>query len=66
MAEAYERGRHRRRIILGKDQKEIFTQLSPSIAIYSGEEVHNGPPQRDVYAPDHAVTHQAIRSWPAT
>ncbi|TNE67812.1 MAG: protocatechuate 3,4-dioxygenase [Alphaproteobacteria bacterium] len=46
-------------IILGKDQKEIFTHMSPSIAIYSGEDVHNGPPQRAVYAPDHAVTHKA-------
>jgi hypothetical protein len=46
-------------IILGKDQKEIFTHMSPSIAIYSGEDVYNGPPQRSVYAPDHAVTHKA-------
>lgn len=46
-------------IILGKDQKEIFTNFSPSIAIYSGEEVHNGPPQRPVYAPDHHVVHKA-------
>jgi hypothetical protein len=53
-------------IILGKDQKEIFTHMSPSIAIYSGEEVHNGPPQRSVYAPDHAVTHKAIRNWRPT
>lgn len=44
-------------IILGKDQKEIFTKFSPSIAIYTGAEVHNGPPQRSVYAPDHHVTH---------
>ena len=47
-------------IIIGKDQKEIFPEMSPSIAIYSGAEIHNGPPQRPVYAPDHAVTHQAL------
>ena len=46
-------------IILGKDQKEIFVDLSPSIAIYSGDEVYNGPPQRPVWAPDTPVTHQA-------
>src|ERR1700749_2652786 len=44
-------------IVLGKDQKEIFTDFSPSIAIYTGAEVHNGPPQRAVYAPDRHVVH---------
>jgi 3-O-methylgallate 3,4-dioxygenase len=44
-------------IILGKDQKEIFIDVSPSIAIYMGDTIHNGPPQRPVYAPDHAVTY---------
>jgi hypothetical protein len=58
MAAAYRRANVDVAIILGKDQKEIFTDFSPSIAIYSGEEVHNGPPQRDVYAPDHHVTHR--------
>lgn len=46
-------------IILGKDQKEIFVDFSPSLAVYTGEEIYNGPPQRPVYAPDHAVTHKA-------
>ncbi|KPF88581.1 protocatechuate 3,4-dioxygenase [Novosphingobium sp. AAP83] len=46
-------------IILGKDQKEIWPNMSPSIAIYTGEDVHNGPPQRAVYAPDHHVVHKA-------
>ncbi|MFY7834921.1 MAG: protocatechuate 3,4-dioxygenase [Novosphingobium sp.] len=46
-------------IILGKDQKEIWPGMSPSIAIYTGQDVHNGPPQRPVYAPDHHVVHQA-------
>jgi hypothetical protein len=45
--------------MLGKDQKEIWPDQSPSITIYTGEEVHNGPPQRAVYAPDHHVVHQA-------
>lgn len=57
MAAAYRRANVDVAIILGKDQKEIFTHFSPSIAIYTGEEVHNGPPQRSVYAPDHHVTH---------
>ncbi len=59
MAAAYRRANVDVAIILGKDQKEIFTHLSPSIAIYTGEEVHNGPPQRSVYAPDHHVVHRA-------
>nr|WP_210425777.1 protocatechuate 3,4-dioxygenase [Novosphingobium sp. SG720] len=46
-------------IILGKDQKEIWPDMSPSIAVYTGQDVHNGPPQRKVYAPDHHVVHQA-------
>lgn len=57
MAAAYRRANVDVAIILGKDQKEIFTHFSPSIAIYTGKEVHNGPPQRSVYAPDHHVTH---------
>lgn len=59
MAEAYARANVDVAIILGKDQKEIWPSLSPSIAIYSGAEVHNGPPQRKVYAPDHHVVHRA-------
>lgn len=46
-------------IILGKDQKEIFIDTSPSLAIYMGDTLHNGPPQRAVYAPDEAVTYPA-------
>jgi hypothetical protein len=57
MREAYEAANVDVAIILGKDQQEIFTHMSPSIAIYSGGKVHNGPPQRAVYAPDHPVTH---------
>ncbi|MDY0749135.1 protocatechuate 3,4-dioxygenase [Paucibacter sp. R3-3] len=59
MAAAYRRAKVDVAIILGKDQQEIFPHFSPSIAIYSGEEVHNGPPQRSVYAPDHHVVHKA-------
>ncbi|MDE1150881.1 MAG: hypothetical protein PW843_30390 [Azospirillaceae bacterium] len=57
MRRAYEAANVDVAIILGKDQKEIFIDMSPSIAIYTGEEAYNGPPQRSVYAPDHAVTH---------
>lgn len=59
MAAAYRRANVDVAIILGKDQKEIWPDVSPSIAIYSGEDVHNGPPQRSVYAPDHHVVHKA-------
>jgi hypothetical protein len=46
-------------VILGKDQKEIFIDSSPSIAVFSGAEIYNGPPQRAVFAPDHAVAYPA-------
>ena len=59
MAEAYARANGDVAIILGKDQKEIWPDQSPSITIYTGEDVHNGPPQRAVYAPDHHVVHKA-------
>jgi len=58
LRQAYERAEVDVAIILGKDQQEIFPGMSPSIAIYTGEDVHNGPPQRAVYAPDKPVTHQ--------
>ena len=59
MAEAYKAAKVDVAIILGKDQKEIWPDQSPSITIYTGQDVHNGPPQRAVYAPDHYVVHQA-------
>ena len=59
MAAAYRRANVDVAIVLGKDQKEIFVHHSPSIAIYTGREVHNGPPQRPVYAPDRHVVHEA-------
>jgi hypothetical protein len=59
MRAAYEAANIDVAIILGKDQKEIWPDMSPSIAIYTGEEVHNGPPQRPVYAPDRHVVHKA-------
>ncbi len=59
MRDAYQAANVDVAIILGKDQKEIWPDISPSIAIYSGEDVHNGPPQRSVYAPDRHVVHKA-------
>ena len=59
MREAYVAANVDVAIILGKDQKEIWPDVSPSIAIYTGEDVHNGPPQRAVYAPDAHVVHKA-------
>jgi hypothetical protein len=46
-------------VIIGKDQKEIFIDTSPSIAMYMGETIGNGPPQRSVYAPDRPITYPA-------
>src|SRR6266702_2078122 len=46
-------------VIIGKDQKEIFIDTSPSMWIYMGATIDNGPPQRSVYAPDHPVTYPA-------
>jgi hypothetical protein len=59
MAQHYRDARIDVAIVLGKDQKEIWPDQSPSITIYTGQDVHNGPPQRPVYAPDHHVVHQA-------
>jgi len=60
MRKAYEESGADIAVIIGKDQMEIFPEISPSIAIYSGAEIFNGPPQRPVYAPDQAVTHQGL------
>ena len=46
-------------VIIGKDQQEIFKDMTPSIALYTGEKIFNGPPQRPVYAPPEAVTYDA-------
>jgi hypothetical protein len=46
-------------VILGKDQKEIFMDFSPTLAIYTGDEIYNGPPGRSVYAPSTPMTHKA-------
>ena len=62
MRKAYEESGADVAVIVGKDQKEIFTEMTPSIAVYSGEDIYNGPPQRAVYAPNEAVTHKALPS----
>jgi hypothetical protein len=59
MRAAYEAANVDAVVILGKDQQEIFVDHSPSLAIYTGAEIYNGPPQRAVFAPDHAVTYPA-------
>jgi Catalytic LigB subunit of aromatic ring-opening dioxygenase len=57
MRKAYEAAKPDVVVILGKDQKEVFLDMMPSFAVYTGEEIYNGPPQRSVYAPGEAVTH---------
>jgi 3-O-methylgallate 3,4-dioxygenase len=59
MARVYKEKKVDVAVIIGKDQKEIFVQMTPSFAIYTGEDIYNGPPQRSVYAPDASVTHKA-------
>ena len=59
MRQAYEAANVDAAVILGKDQQEIFMDFSPSVAVYSGAEIYNGPPQRAVFAPDHPVTYPA-------
>ncbi len=63
MAQAWREAEVDVAIILGKDQKEIFIHHSPSIAIFSGAEAHNGPPQKAAWGPaEHRVhaTHPAL------
>lgn len=47
-------------VILGKDQREIFIDTTPSIAIYTGKTIENGPPQRPVYASAQTLIHDAL------
>ena len=44
-------------VILGKDQQEIFIDHTPSLAIYTGDTIKNGPPQRAVYAPPQPIVY---------
>jgi hypothetical protein len=63
MADAYARAKIDVAIVLGKDQKEIWPDQSPSITIYTGEDVHNGPPQRPSTRPTTTWCTRPIRSW---
>jgi hypothetical protein len=60
MRKAYDAAKADIVIIIGKDQKEMFTEISPAFAIYSGAEIYNGPPQRSMFSPDHAVTYAGV------
>jgi 3-O-methylgallate 3,4-dioxygenase len=57
MRRAYQEHKPDVAIILGKDQKEIFTHTNPSLAIYTGQGVPNGPPQRPVWGPEQPKMH---------
>ncbi len=46
-------------VMIGKDQKEIFTEISPALAIYTGENIESGPPQKPAWGPDQHHTHAA-------
>jgi 3-O-methylgallate 3,4-dioxygenase len=57
MRKAYEDANVDVAVILGKDQQEMFPSFSPAFAIYTGEEIYNGPPGRSVYSPSKLMTH---------
>jgi 3-O-methylgallate 3,4-dioxygenase len=59
MRKAYEDAKIDVAVILGKDQQEMFVEFSPALAIYTGEEIYNGPPGKPVYSPPAPVTHPA-------
>ncbi len=44
-------------IIIGKDQKEIFVDVTPTFALHTGDQIPNGPPQRTNYAPQEAIVY---------
>lgn len=58
LRQAYEAANVDAAIIIGKDQQEVFTDQSPTFAVYSGSEIPNGPPQRSVFAPDQPTTYR--------
>lgn len=49
MRKAYEAAKPDVVVILSKNQKEVFLDMMPSVAVYTGEETYNGP-RRKVYA----------------
>jgi 3-O-methylgallate 3,4-dioxygenase len=59
MRRVYEAHRPDVAVIIGKDQKEMFGEISPSFAIYTGAAIENGPPQRSMFAPDRPATYPA-------
>jgi 3-O-methylgallate 3,4-dioxygenase len=59
MREAYLEAKIDVAVILGKDQQEMFVDFSPAMAIYTGKEIYNGPPNKPVYGPPASVTHAA-------
>ncbi len=58
MRQIYRKNKPDVAVILGKDQREIFIDTTPSLAVYAGTAIENGPPQRAAFAPERAVTYQ--------
>lgn len=58
MKKAYEDAKVDVAVVIGKDQKEMFINFSPALAIYTGKEIYNGPPGRPVYASDKWMVHE--------
>lgn len=44
-------------VILGKDQREIFIETTPALALFTGKTIENGPPQRPNHAPAYPVSY---------
>jgi hypothetical protein len=48
-------------VVIGKDQKEIFIDLTPTFAVHVTDGIENGPPQKPIYAPDKPVAYPGAR-----
>ena len=60
---AYQQTKIDAAVLIGKDQKEIFIDVSPTFAVHIADGIENGPPQRDVYAPANDVIYKGHKAF---
>lgn len=53
-------------VVIGKDQKEIFLDVTPTFAIHVTDGIENGPPQKPIYAPDKPIVYPGARDLSKT
>lgn len=53
-------------VVIGKDQKEIFLDVTPTFAIHVTDGIENGPPQKAIYAPDKPIVYPGARDLSKT